>query len=565
MSRPEGKVGDKRRSRSRRPKNRSRGKREVTEASQTLNRIWRRPKEQALEDWERAVLKRHLVFFKKFRGHLKLKYNAAEDLWVNGVKEPEDRGGCKHLFSKLDRQVVERALQRGDLAKNNDARLQFLQGAASILQEVSVWTAYLQCLKETRSNSLLPTFEKIADWIDFEEISPTQLLRFINFFWEAFQGPTRLSLFFRFMGKQSFRQATVLAVRESENVSREIKSHWEAYQSLWAKNPKEVQNRNDTTEHCRSWLAADRREPDTIPKATKLKIGTWLLAYSPNDFREEPLWKQFFQLYRSTSNAEGLFQLGELALGHTHYEWAQRAFKSITERQKPFSQAQVLLRMLGRDRVGPFAVAKPALTKSGQGPAFWLTKQQHVYLRVMPLSHGPAVEKSLEAQRQLLGVFETVSNRGFDQGVLCVASVLVGRCLPDFLLQERRLNLPDVLSVWLQGVRFLAQLHTNHLAIQPFNAADWYVDGRSGGTRLQLSHLDHDADRMQAPAQTLAEMNRYFSGALQTHFSHAPLATVCQQEPWDEFDWLTCISTLQHHYRQVLGSKERGQFHDRKR
>ncbi len=57
-------------------------------------------------------MKRHLAFIAKYRGTLRLKLNAREDLLVNGSAEPTHRGHCKHLLSKVDRSTVVAALER---------------------------------------------------------------------------------------------------------------------------------------------------------------------------------------------------------------------------------------------------------------------------------------------------------------------------------------------------------------------------------------------------------------------------------------------------------------------
>jgi len=50
---------------------------------------------------EVARMKVTLRFLREHRHTLKLKVNAAEDLLLNGRREPTDRGLCRHLLSKL--------------------------------------------------------------------------------------------------------------------------------------------------------------------------------------------------------------------------------------------------------------------------------------------------------------------------------------------------------------------------------------------------------------------------------------------------------------------------------
>ena len=45
-------------------------------------------------------MKANLLFIREYRKPLRIKVNAAEDLMLNQVREPEDRGLCLHLLSK---------------------------------------------------------------------------------------------------------------------------------------------------------------------------------------------------------------------------------------------------------------------------------------------------------------------------------------------------------------------------------------------------------------------------------------------------------------------------------
>src|SRR5690348_5422705 len=64
---------------------------------------------------EVAEMRQHLGFLRTYKELLRLKLNAAEDLLVNGQREPSDRGVCRHLLGKVDRAVIERALAREPL------------------------------------------------------------------------------------------------------------------------------------------------------------------------------------------------------------------------------------------------------------------------------------------------------------------------------------------------------------------------------------------------------------------------------------------------------------------
>ncbi|MEE8201438.1 MAG: hypothetical protein V3R29_09755, partial [Candidatus Acidoferrales bacterium] len=59
-----------------------------------------------------AALREHFRFLRENRKELRLKVNAAEDLLLNGVREPTHRGVCQHLLGKVERGAVLSAAER---------------------------------------------------------------------------------------------------------------------------------------------------------------------------------------------------------------------------------------------------------------------------------------------------------------------------------------------------------------------------------------------------------------------------------------------------------------------
>ena len=221
----------------RRTRHRSRKKTssKVPTAAVFLGDVFKRPMHESLSEQEQKVVKRHLAFLKAYRQVLRLKLNANEDLWVNGVKKPEDRGGCKHLFGKIDSNTIEAALLRGKLSENNKQRLQFLEGAAALIQDVKIWVSYFQCLKETSPEVLLTAFEQSLTWIDFEQMSESKLKKLLVFLWEGFSGGTRLSLWMQLMGQKAFRAKAHSILEASSELDREMLQHMKTYDALWKK------------------------------------------------------------------------------------------------------------------------------------------------------------------------------------------------------------------------------------------------------------------------------------------------------------------------------------------
>ena len=91
---------------------------------------------ESLDAGEVAEMKQHLAFLRRYKEILRLKLNAAEDLLVNGQREPTERGVCRHLLGKVDRSVVEAAIAREPLRSDAAARIRMLAGAVRLTAEV---------------------------------------------------------------------------------------------------------------------------------------------------------------------------------------------------------------------------------------------------------------------------------------------------------------------------------------------------------------------------------------------------------------------------------------------
>ena len=87
-----------------------------------------KPADVPLGEAELAEMKNHLKFLFGRRKILRLKVNAAEDLLLNGSREPTHRGHCLHLLAKVNLSCIQSALDRLSDAKD---RLDLLAGVVS--------------------------------------------------------------------------------------------------------------------------------------------------------------------------------------------------------------------------------------------------------------------------------------------------------------------------------------------------------------------------------------------------------------------------------------------------
>lgn len=117
-------------------------------------------------------MKATLRFLREHRQILKLKVNAAEDLLLNGRREPTHRGVCQHLLSKLDRARVIAASERLPPAEATE----LLAGIVRFAPEVPYILRFLQCVKASSSRAeAAAALRQALERLDLRETSPAQL------------------------------------------------------------------------------------------------------------------------------------------------------------------------------------------------------------------------------------------------------------------------------------------------------------------------------------------------------------------------------------------------------
>lgn len=140
---------------------------------------------------EMAEMQEHFRFLHKHRRHLRLKPNAAEDLLLNGGREPAHRGVCLHLLAKVDRAAVDSALAR---ITDPGARCRLLEGIVRFSDDVGIVLLYLELLVGTVSRTdAVVALNAGLRRIDFSNASPAQMRRLLDLMLEVF-GPKELPL-----------------------------------------------------------------------------------------------------------------------------------------------------------------------------------------------------------------------------------------------------------------------------------------------------------------------------------------------------------------------------------
>jgi len=160
--------------------------------------------EEPLSATEVRSMQEHFNFLRTHRKILRLKVNAAEDLLLNGVKEPDNRGVCQHLLAKVDRSSVISACERLDD-----------QAAAKLLAGIILFSAdieYVLLLLEKIQGSSSPDNASAAlaqglERIDFDAVSSAQMRRVLSLIVDLFPERERPEILLGLLESPSFRGA----------------------------------------------------------------------------------------------------------------------------------------------------------------------------------------------------------------------------------------------------------------------------------------------------------------------------------------------------------------------
>jgi hypothetical protein len=391
------------------------------------------PGTDRLDAGEIAEMKEHLAFLRRYKDILRLKLNAAEDLLVNGQREPTERGVCRHLLGKIDRTVIEAAIAREPLRSDPATRARMLAGAIRVTADVGVLLAYLETLAHVRSHAeAAQAFAEVVRRIDFESLSPTRLARLLQVLIDTFVDHERVQVLFSLLAGSTFRRAfDVASTAFPPSVA-------EAFAPLRAVHRRLLE---DGGEPDAPALLARGMElllcaPDPVLRgyAEELRAGILELALRPDV--PAPLADRAAGVLLS-SLPRGARTYARLALRRAahllqrHADDRARVVLDDLHRAQPgVRAAERWLAALGGRRLGRVALDAGLPERGRLAPAFWLDGQRPVWVRsaTAPDAERLAAEADLQRGLALPGIAPVVEH-GVASGIPYVAVTAPGRPL----------------------------------------------------------------------------------------------------------------------------------------
>jgi hypothetical protein len=380
-------------------------------------------------------MKDHLAFLREYKDALRLRLNAAEDLLVNGRREPTDRGVCRHLLTKVDRSVIEAAAGREPLKSNVLARSRMLAGAIRLTADVSVLLAYLETLASQQSHAeAAQAFAEVVRRIDFESLSATRLARLLQVLTETFQGQERVQVLFSLLDGDAFRRAFDAA---ESVLPADVAAVFAPLRAVHRRL------RGEADGGARDEGASDRlavgleqvmAAPDPVLRgyAEPLRVRMLELALDPGmppalaDRAAGMLLASLAKTGRTFTRL-ATRRASQLLARHVD-DRARAALEEVRRAAPDFHVAIRWLAALDARRMGRVALTGPTAERGRLAAGFWLDGQRSVWLRTAPLGDAArvAMEAALQADLALPNVAPVVEH-GVASGIPYVAVLAAGQ------------------------------------------------------------------------------------------------------------------------------------------
>ena len=430
-----------------------------------------RPADEPLTRAEMADMRRHLAFIRRYRSVLRLKLNATEDLLVNGTKQTDHRGTCKHLLSKIDQSSITAALGREPLHSDVKSRVDFLGGAAAITGDLRVLFQFLEAMGQTgASQDAARAFTLAVQDIDFASVTSARLNQLLEVMQAVFDEHEVTGTLFGLLQGRGFRQAFDA---NAESLKPELTARFVPLRAVFeaisartkSRSRRGGQQRESSealSEGLRLMLSAPPGVIGAYPEAVRISLlgsaiatgAPWvattggvldLLRSLPVDSNE----------YRSLGSS-----YAKLLLASGAYKQALSALLELQKIKKPPKEVKELTVRLRAPRIAHFSLQskKPV---DGLQLAFSLRDVEPVLVRFARPGSKEQVENEVRIQADIClpGVLDVLEHGVSDTGQSYVAVPVAGERL-DWALesQDRAASREVTVDLAVEGIRLFRAL-----------------------------------------------------------------------------------------------------------
>jgi len=439
---------------------------------------------------EIAEMRVHLAFIRDYKDVLRLKLNAAEDLLVNGQRDPTDRGVCHHLLGKVDRAVVESAIGREPLRSNPAARARMLAGAIRLTADPSVLLTYLETLPQVRSHTeAAQAFGEVVARLDFESVSASRLGRLLQVLIETFTGHERVQVLFSLLAGAAFARAFDAAL---PSLAPAVVAAFAPLRAVHRRAAAGVGGDQESAAWLRAGIEQLLSAPDPVLRGygEPLRIAILELALETGTAAE--LADRAAGVLLSSLPSAGrtyarlAIRRAAQLLGRHADDRARAVLDELRRAQPSFRLAERWRDALDGRRIGRIALRSPGVGGGRLVSGFWLDAQRPVWVRTAGLDAGERVAREAALQRALAlpGVAPVVED-GVASGSAYVA--VVGDGEP--LIVDADLRPTTALAIAAAATRILRALALAGVAL-PDAAPERFLHTRGPAAGVVLADLD---------------------------------------------------------------------------
>lgn len=452
-----------------------------------------RPADEPLTPAEVADMLRHLAFLRRYRTNLRLKFNAKEDLLVNGTREPSHRGACKHLMAKVDRGAIQSALQREPLMSDAKARVDFLAGAAAITGDTGVLLLFLQARAESADHEQAArAFTLALKHIHFDELSAPRVSQLLSVVETAFADHEVPGVFFGLLHQPAFRRvfdrhSEVLDAGVAERFVPLRRVHGRLSQKKGARGG--GASSPQLNEGLRLMFSAPSGVLTAYAEDVRKRLLDLALASGADwvaDSKGVVAVLDSLRGDRQTHARQGA-RLAELLVTHGDYKRAKGVLEGVSAKSGGKTTTEVLSH-LKAPREGHFAMEDEG-PPTGLRAAHSLRHRRQVWVRFGEETDAErfAREASIQQSIGLPGVADVLESGTTDKGVPFIAVEHGSQRLDLALATKRDLPLSTALSLALDGVRLVRALALTGVAL-PLGRRSRFL--YTPGSHLVLADLD---------------------------------------------------------------------------
>ena len=444
------------------------------------------PADRPLTEDEVADALEHLGFLKRFKKSLRLSLNATEDLLVNGARAPDDRGVLKHLFAKVDRQIISAALAREPLQSDRGLRTAFLAGVVRLQPTFDNLLSYLDTVAEGDRRAAAEAFGLTVRRLPFDDASDAQLDQLLALAAQKFEG-------------HDYTQAMLgLLDRAHEPIERRRDQldpdRWSTIAPLAAAHaavvrgaalPESEEGRALVADGVAAWLAAPSQVLKSYPEKLRWRLAEYAVR-AAREVRPDTIPPALFASLPVDDRRYGpLAQLRAEALARAgQVDAARLLVRPVADRPNAPASLKTLVRVLGWPRCG-HATFDPTPGPGRLRRAFDLRLGAHGWGRTVPADGAGALVAEAKRQSGLLvpGVAVVLGHGLANDGSAYV--VVAGRGRPWTLNPSA--PIAEVLQLIFDAAMIARAVDGIGLTLPDFDPARFLIHGRPA--RLTLADL----------------------------------------------------------------------------